>query len=625
MRVLLSLVLVVFALPGWTVTPPLAVEREPAFGEVSYLYWQGGYFAALTRADIALGRGEVKHARNDLKLLMGVLYSLYGMSEEGEAIFASLPRISANNKVVQQAWLHLSTLYYRQGDYHRALATLDERFPAPPEMLADEYLRLRAKILMQLGRFDEAAATFEAVAEPSASDPYLRYNLAISQVKGAHPSRGVDGLWQLANLPAGDPENNAIKDKAIQALVIYRLRHGQLPEALTLLSAARVDGPFADDAMQLYVQALLMDHQPLNAVPVLQRLQRGSIQRRAVQDALLALPMLYADMGDRKKARIGFEAAIERLSRLDTRLADAQTRIADGGWFRERMGEPAWSTAMDLPSGIKPPRLAGAEVLYDRLVSRSFHRGWAQFHELNRLQNLLLRWQQKTPVLYSVLETHAEKAQLARIAEGFLQSHSAPQLQARLAQLQRTFEQAVEDQDPLSFATNEERRLWQVQQEADTLTEAWGAKARPDMSEKLAFYRGVLLWDMQEDLEDRQSERQRDLGVLQQLLEEHRGLRSRVQEAANNVESQAHLRGELEALERLLADLRQRADTLIQRQQFALQSAALASLTETRARLKRLTAVAHESLADLMNLSLREKRPAKASLGGRDAKEGRAQ
>ena len=74
--------------------------------------------------------------------------------------------------------------------------------------------------------------------------------------------------------------------------------------------------------------------------------------------------------------------------------------------------------------------------------------------------------------------------------------------------------------------------------------------------------------------------------------------------------------GRADLLERLLADLRQRADTLFQRQQFALQSAALASLTETRACLKRLTAVAHESLADLMNLSLRENRPAQASLGG---------
>ena len=53
--------------------------QELAYGEVAYLYLQGDYFAALTRAQMALERGEVDVHRADLEVLLGAMYSAYGM------------------------------------------------------------------------------------------------------------------------------------------------------------------------------------------------------------------------------------------------------------------------------------------------------------------------------------------------------------------------------------------------------------------------------------------------------------------------------------------------------------------------------------------------------------------
>ena len=54
---------------------PHQVE-ELAYGEVAYLYLQGDYFAALTRAQMALERGEVDVHRADLEVLLGAMYSI---------------------------------------------------------------------------------------------------------------------------------------------------------------------------------------------------------------------------------------------------------------------------------------------------------------------------------------------------------------------------------------------------------------------------------------------------------------------------------------------------------------------------------------------------------------------
>ena len=49
--------------------------QELAYGEVAYLYLKGDYFAALTRAQMALERGEVDIHKADMEVLLGAMYS----------------------------------------------------------------------------------------------------------------------------------------------------------------------------------------------------------------------------------------------------------------------------------------------------------------------------------------------------------------------------------------------------------------------------------------------------------------------------------------------------------------------------------------------------------------------
>nr|MCS5563057.1 tetratricopeptide repeat protein [Oleiphilaceae bacterium] len=576
--------------------------QELAYGEVAYLYLQGDYFAALTRAQMALERGEVDVHRADLEVLLGAMYSAYGMPEDAERVFSALLDQQVSGEVAQRAWIHLAGLFYRQQKYQRALETLEQQVGTPPEGLQEVYLSLRARVLMRLGRYEKAAESLDAFAENHPLNAYLRYNLAISWINGKHPGLGQEWLWELANLPPGAPEVNAIKDKAMLALAIYMLRSDQEDRALQLLRDARLEGPFADVSLLLYARALLIENQPARALPVLQKLDRQSIQRSTVQEAQLAIPYLYEQMGDQRSARQAFQTALERFDGLEQYLLEVEARIASGAWFEEMVGEPRWSTAMDPVPPFLPKRVKSFPTFYEWFATTEFQHGWHNYHELMRQRNLLTQWQNTLPAMQTMLAAHERKHQQVRPqAKALLRELSRQDFQERLTRLQRDYDTAVSEQDPLPFATDKEQRLWEAQQEAERKTRGWGKRKRPDMTAKLDFYKGILLWEMQEDIVPRQWQRKQELSEISTLLDQTRVLRSRVMVASNRVQRLEYFRQELPALERELASLQQRGERLMRRQQYSLQASAFEQVTVTRKRLKRFSAAAHEGLADLYN------------------------
>ena len=589
--------------------------QELAYGEVAYLYLQGDYFAALTRAQMALERGEVDVHRADLEVLLGAMYSAYGMPEDAERVFSALLDQQVSGEVAQRAWIHLAGLFYRQQKYQRALETLEQQVGTPPEGLQEVYLSLRARVLMRLGRYEKAAESLDAFAENHPLNAYLRYNLAISWINGKHPGLGQEWLWELANLPPGAPEVNAIKDKAMLALAIYMLRSDQEDRALQLLRDARLEGPFADVSLLLYARALLIENQPARALPVLQQLDRKSIQRSTVQEAQLAIPYLYEQMGDQRSARQAFQTALERFDGLEQYLLEVEARIASGDWFEEMVGEPRWSTAMDPVPPFLPKRVKSFPTFYEWFATTEFQHGWHNYHELMRQRNLLTQWQNSLPAMQTMLVAHERKHQEVRPqAQALLRELSQQDFQGRLTRLQRDYDKAVSEQDPLPFATDKEQRLWQAQQDAERRTQGWGEQKRPDMTAKLDFYKGILLWEMQQDIVPRQWQRQQEFNQISAMLDQTRELRSRVMVASSRVQRLDFFRQELPALEQELASLQQRGERLMRRQQYSLQASAFEQVTVTRKRLKRFSAAAHEGLADLYNKALRNRRePAAAS------------
>lgn len=601
---------------AWLLVSPVQGNPErdsqwhgTAYGEVAFLARQDDYFAALTRALMAVERGEVKQHPADLQALMGEMYAAYGMTEAAERALESTLGARVNEAVIRQAWLQLALQYYRQRDYESAWRILEKQMRSPAAAWGERYVSLRALTLMRLGRYKAAAECLDVFAREQTLPPFLRYNRAVSLLKSGRLAQGEAELERIVGLPADQPALEGLKDQARLALASHWLNVDQQKQALTLLSSARLEGPFADEAMLLYSRILLNERQTDRALAVLTRLETRAIHSDAVQQALLVLAQVYEQQGNQKAAKTYFEKALRRFASEEAFLKETQAQIASGEWFADVKGEAVWSNSMEALPVFSTQDLNRFSVFYRWFASAEFQRRWIQYHELRRLQNRLDLWAYKMPALTAMAKDRAQqKAVLLPEARGVQEQLSNQGLPQRFDLLASRFEEAVSRQDLLAFASESEKELWQVQQQAQVTIDQWGRFARPDMGEQLAFYRGLLLWEMQENLVSRQQDRRQQLEEIGVLLDENRALQDRVFLAANQIEQLGEVGQDLVELNARVLELQKQGERLVQRQQLDLQAGASRQVMQLRDKLRQYSAAAHEGLADLVNRSLRATR-----------------
>ncbi|MFN3714853.1 MAG: tetratricopeptide repeat protein [Alcanivoracaceae bacterium] len=596
---------------------------DPGYGAVLFEYYQQHWFAAMTEAMLALETGTVPVQQTQTRILLGALYAHYGMPDEAERLFRELLDQAIDPALAPSIWLHLAELHYRQQRYQDALSLLDDRIGQPPVDLLRQFHALRTRILMRLGRFEETGTALEHLSENALSH-YLRYNLAVSRINAGQGDAGVSLLWQVANLIPGDEQTNALKDRAMLALGVHYLRSGDGERARGLLRAMRAEGPYSETALLFHARAWLASDQPVRALGSLQVLSARSMQFEESQEAWLSLPWLYQLLGDDVRAAQGYRDAIARYTEHYRYLAGLEARVQSGEWFRELVQEPVWSTAMDALPPFQPAKVESFATFRGLFASHPFHSRWRDYHEHLRQLHLLQRWQQRLPAVEEMvaaqIRKHREQVPLAREFLAALDQAAWPQ---QWQHLDQRFRHGREHNDMAMFASDRERELLAALNEAEQLAERWPDRLRPEVRDRLALQKGLLIWQLQSDMVPRQWQRERDLRHLQPLLAEMALLMERVSEAAVGDSHRAMALGQqLAGLYNDLAALEQRGHALLRRQQQVMEAMALAQIATTRVRLKAFTAESWSGLGDLQNRILREQRqPALPSQGSNRSSE----
>lgn len=584
--------------------------RDPAYGQILYEYYQQRYFAALTSTLIALDTGALPEQRDRARVLLGALYANYGMPDEAEALFRELLDEAVDPELAIRVWVHLAELYYRQGRYPRALSLLEIQQAVVPPDLRQHFFGLRARILMRLGRFDEAASELDGLATDDRVGAYVRYNLAVSHINAGEGEQGVLHLRRLAALQEGDDEINAIKDKAILALGVHHLRRGDNQAAAEITRLARLDGPFSDVSLLLHARAMLHGGTPERALGSLQQLTARSMQRETVQEASLLLPYFYDLLGDVPAARDAYRDAIRRFTEQMQNLGELANHIRSGDWFTEVAGSPQWSTAMDALPDFLPAEVDSFATFERLFASHAFQKGWQNYHEILRQQNLLERWAQALPAMETLLAAHQRKHdETLPAAFVLLQENQDEDFASRLDALFAELDRIQDDNDWRALATSDERRLLEALDDASARAEKLGDRLRPELHEKLAFYRGLLAWDLQDDLVPRQWQQRRALRESRTLLQQNQALAERVHEAAGrDLARMGEYRQELDELSATIDRLETRGDALLRRQQQAMERLALAHIDDTLKRLVFFTAESWDALGDLQSRAVQEGR-----------------
>ena len=610
-RLLVCVLMIMLSAPmmaSTRVDRPHAVV-DPGYGAILFEYYQQNWFAAMTQALMALETGTLPSQRTEAEVLLGALYAHYGMPDEAERLFRALLADSVDPALAPSIWLHLAELHYRKQRYADALTLLDEQIGTPPDELSRQFHALRTRVLMRMGRFEDTGAALDYLDEDALS-AYLRYNLAVSRINAGEGKKGEGLLWQVANLPPGDEETNALKDRAMLALGVHYLRTGEGEKARNVLRAARLDGPYSETALLLHGRAWIATDEPVRALGSLQTLAERSLQFEETQEALLSLPWLFQLLGDFSRAGSGYRNAISRYTEHYRYLAELEAEIRSGKWFSDLVQEPVWSTAMDALPPFEPRRVESFPTFRHLFASHDFHTRWRDYHEQLRQIHLLQHWYQRLPAIEEMvaaqIRKHRQQVPLAEEMLAALEEAGWPQ---QLKKIEQRFQHGQQNNDIAMFASDEERKLLAAVNEVEGLMARWPEKIKPELRERLALQKGLLLWRLQENSVPRQWQRERQIRELSVLLEETSLLTDRLAAAASGDSSRVVSLGhQLAGLYNEIASLDERGSSLLRRQQQQIEALALTQIDSTRERLRAFTAESWAALGDLQNLMVREQR-----------------
>lgn len=472
-------------------------QRYLAFGGAIFDYYSDRSFAALSRLRVNQARGLFDESTEYAELLLGELFLAYGLPEQAGVIFERLLRKDILARTRAETWFHKADLHYRQGDYPAAVDILTGTAiqALHPEQQPQRQLLL-ANSLIHQGEFARAADELAAVPLDSLPGAYARYNMGVAMVRAGQLERGIAGLAQVAALPAGDTEINALKDRAALAIGLTELRQGRADQARAALLRIHADGPFSSDALMALGLANYRRGAVPSALPLWLELIRRDPAQSSVQEAMLLAPRAYEELGALPQALAGYQFAAERFRQVLHDIEAATQRLQHPDWLQTLSGETPLASQDPMAWLVRQGAAQGGDLIYlHRLFAeRRFAEQYRQYLQLVRLIELLQRHQQSLPVLQATLRQRQH--QLGTVM---------PRIHSELAALQHQQEHLAEATTAVANTIPQQLDINAADELAD-LPQAimwqriryWldSGQANARQQQRLERLRGRLLWEI---------------------------------------------------------------------------------------------------------------------------------
>lgn len=399
-----SLLVIGNDLPTEPMPLDLESKRYLAFNESIFAFYSDQQFAAMTQLLVNQKLGLFNHDTEYAELMLGELYVNFGLGEQAEEIFNRLLKKDILAQLRAETWLHKAALNYRRGQLKEAADILASS--RTDGMNAEKNSRrhlMLANIRISQEEFGEALASLHAIAANTREGSYATYNMGVAMIRAGHTEDGIRMLGGVVNLPPGDDENNALKDRAALAIGLTELKQKKFDRARAALIRVRADGPFSNEALLALGLSNFERKDYLRALPLWLELIRRNPSHNSVQEAMLLAPRAYEELGAMPQALAGYRFATEAL-RDELRQVELAIRNVDKMQWLDRLKNHDKAGAMKLDPMASHSNYsadAGPEMpyLYRLFASHDFAEQFRQYMELDRLRLLLLDWQQSVPAL----------------------------------------------------------------------------------------------------------------------------------------------------------------------------------------------------------------------------------
>jgi predicted Zn-dependent protease len=370
--------------------------KDLKYGTILFDYYQQNYFAALIGYEYAKSTNELDKNANEARLLQGGMTLSYGLPDHAQIIFNDLLNTNVDDSTANKAWYYLAKLYYQKGEVDAAAHNLERIQGHVPDEIAEEFNYLATLINIRNMHLDTVEKSLSSMAKNSAYEPYLIFNLAISQLRNNQPIDSKRNLNKVVNyaLVHKEEEFSVLADRAKQALAHIEIENDNLLGAWQYLQNVRTTGLYSNRALLSYGWTAIKLKRFSQAVPALKALDRRSISIPEVQEAKVLLAHLYEQQGASRSALKQYLLAEKAFSGGVDSIAKARKVIAG-----QRIPE---EFVVNLDAMMDETDWYGSEpsldynkltpFLIELMSSNPFHSVIKELRDLYALRNNLTYW-----------------------------------------------------------------------------------------------------------------------------------------------------------------------------------------------------------------------------------------
>ena len=493
------------------------------YGVSLYHLYQGDYFDSLTELMVGQKLEQLGPHMENAELLRGGVSLSYGMDREAERIFQALLSEPREGVDRNRAWFYLAKLAWQRGELQRAAAALDQVDALASARLAEEATYLRSAIALRQGDRSKSSAVAQVLPEASDWRLYHAYNMGASLAADEQWSEASIQFHQFDDTELYSDELKALRDRAYTAAGYAAIAAGDYRAAAGDFRQVRLDGAMSDRALLGYGWASVETDDYLAALGPWQVLSEKPPLNQSVRESLLAVPYAYEKLGKNGLALRNYQGAAQVLQQeLDS--VRAAIREFEAGELElllqlEVDGSDEWLFGEDIL-----PVSEDAPYLSHLIASHSFQSAMKELRDLQRIDHHLLRARHRLQVLREA-DSEQQANWRALIDEGGrdqLQQRRTALLQ-ELEQLRQRLAQAEIAADGRALADTARLAQWQRLERAVATAQALQANsqqpAEQDSGQEqlLHIYRGLLIWDDNEQYAERRWQATRALAELEQL------------------------------------------------------------------------------------------------------------
>ena len=413
---------------------------------------------------------------------------------------------------------------------------------------------------------------------------------------------GASHLDRTGQILSDSPATLAIKDKSNLVLGYKLLDENAGENAKLVLERVRLSGPFsnrallgsgwADASRGLYERALV----PWSI------LAEREVTDPAVQEALLAVPYAYGKLNVYGRAAVLYGKALDSFGKEVDKLGASIKSVREGKFLQALAREELKQDSDWVVKLRNLPEAPETYYLLELMASHDFQESLKNYLDLNELHKKLAVWEGDLDAFEDIIQQRRAYYQplLPEIDRAFRQLDS--QIRLRLEQrdrIEKRLNAMLTAPRPDYLATAEERIATEKIGRLEQALAANGATAPDEIKDRISRLRGVLVWNIRTEYDQRLTDAYKDLRdlneVVDRLKKQYNAFVRTRQAATQSYEGYDDV---IRRQRILIAAAQEKVKVLMARQGNMLETMAVNELTKRRERLEQFQITARFAIAD---------------------------